>query len=89
MHSILFFKIKNKEIKFRQRQEKRTLSSKNDLTLLSNSIASLNDQIYELKSELLSLTSSNKNENSIAQSKHIEDCQKIKDKINEIGGKQC
>lgn len=76
--------IKDKEIKFRQRQEKRTLSSKNDLTLLSNSISSLSDQIYELKSELLTLTSSSKNENSLTQSKHIEECQKIKDKIKEI-----
>lgn len=76
--------IKDKEINFRQRQEKRTLSTKNDFTQLKNSISSLNDQIYELKSELLSLTSSNKNENSLSNTKHMEECQKIKDKINEI-----
>lgn len=76
--------IKDKEINFRQRQEKRTLSSKNDLSLLLNSISSLSDQIHGLKSELLTLSSTNKTENSINMTKHNEECMKINDKINEV-----
>lgn len=73
--------LKNREINFRNRQEKRTMNNKDSIDNLINSISQLRDRMFEIQSEMITLNSSSKNDITQANARHYEKCQKIKERI--------